>query len=333
MEEEEMIKTILVPLDGSDVAEQGLAAACRIAAETGATLLLVRSVLYFAVEEGVRSEETHDLLEARAYLDRVQRDMERHGLMAVTEVLPVEPVRAILFAAESYPVDLISICTHGHSGIQHALLGSVAEALLRRSTTPILLTRAGAHAAPPTVAPYGRILVPLDGTAFAETALSYVGGHGIGREASLLLLRVVPDASLPFTPGATGYGASEALELAERETQQHRLEGETYLGALGAARLADGTWQTRVVVGAAGEAILAVAGREGVDLIAIATHGRHGWDRLLHGSVTGHLLHRSTISMLILRGVAASAAEDGIDAAVVRAAPAALNAGQIDPSA
>ena len=328
-----MIKTILVPLDGSELAEQGLAAACRIAAESGATLLLVRSVLYFAVEEGVRSEETHDLLEAREYLCRVQRDLERHGLMAVTEVLPVEPARAILFAAESYPVDLISICTHGHSGIQHALLGSVAEALLRRSTTPILLTRAGAHAAPPTVAPYGRILVPLDGTAFAETALSYVGGHGIGREASLLLLRVVPDASLPFMPGATGSGASEALELAERETQQHRLEGEAYLGALGAARLADGKWQTRVVVGAAGEAILAVAGREGVDLIAIATHGRHGWDRLLHGSVTGHLLHRSTISMLILRGVAASAAEDGIDAAVVRAAPTALSAGQIDPSA
>jgi len=328
-----MIKTILVPLDGSELAEQGLAAACRIAAESGATLLLVRSVLYFAVEEGVRSEETHDLLEAREYLCRVQRDLERHGLMAVTEVLPVEPARAILFAAESYPVDLISICTHGQSGIRDAVLGSVAEALLRRSATPILLTRARAHAASPTVAPYRRIVVPLDGTAFAETALSYVGGHGIGREASLLLLRVVPDASLPFMPGAAGYGAPGALELAGRETQEQRVEGEAYLQALGAARLADGTWQTRVVFGEAGEAILAVAGREGADLIALATHGRHGWDRLLHGSVTGHLLHRSTVPMLILRGAAADAAEESIDAAAVRAAPTALSAGQIDPSA
>ena len=328
-----MIRTILVPLDGSDVAEQGLAAACRIAAESGATLLLVRAVLYFGVEEGVRSEETHDLIEAREYLGRVQRDLERQGLMAVTEILPVEPVRAILFAAESYPVDLISICTHGHSGIQHALIGSVAEAVLRRSATPILLTRARAHAAPPTVAPYRRIVVPLDGTAFAETALSYVGGHGIGHEASLLLLRVVPDASLPFMPGATGYGVPEALELAARETQEQRLEGGSYLGALGAARLADGTWQTQVVVGEAGEAILAVAGREGADLIALATHGRHGWDRLLHGSVTGHLLHRSTIPMLILRGVAAEIAEEGVPATAVRAAPAVLSAGQIDPSA
>jgi len=325
-----MIKTILVPLDGSAVAEQGLAAACRIARETGAALLLMRSVVYFGVEEATREEEGRDLRTAREYLDGVGQDLERQGFAATVEVLPVEPVRAILFAAEAHAVDLISICTHGRSGFEHALIGSVAEAVLQRSAAPILLTRAGGHAGPPTAAPYGRILVPLDGTAFAETALSYLRDQGIGRAASLLLLRVIAAESESPTYAAlpSMYGVPEAFEPTGRQAEAQQLEEEAYLRALGAARLADGTWHPLVVIGEAGEAILAVAGRERAELIVLATHGRHGWDRLLHGSVTRHLLHRSTTPMLILRGAGAEAA-----AAAVGAAPAAMDAGRIDPSA
>ena len=330
-----MIKTILVPLDGSPVAEQGLVAACRVARETGAALLLMRSVVYFAMVEATREEERQDLRKAREYLDTVKRDLERQGFAATAEVLPVEPVRAILFAAEAHAVDLISICTHGRSGFEHALLGSVAEAVLQRSAAPILLTRARAHAAPPTVAPYGRILVPLDGTAFAETALSYLRDQGIGRAASLLLLRVVPAESEPLTYASLPsiYGVPEAFELTGRQTEAHQLAEEAYLQALGAARLAGGTWHPLVVIGEAGDAILAVAGRERTELIVLATHGRHGWDRLLHGSVTRHLLHRSTTPMLILRGAGAEPANEDASMAVVRAAPTAMDAGQIDPSA
>jgi len=328
-----MIKTILVPLDGSSVAEQGLAAACRIARGTGAALLLMRSVVYFAVEEATREDEGRDLQEAREYLDTVKRDLERQGLAVATEVLPVDPVRAILFAAEAHDVDLISICTHGRSGIEHAVLGSVAGAVLRRSTAPILLTRAGAHATSPTGTPYGRILVPLDGTAFAETALSYLRREEIGRGAKLLLLRVVAPVPPPLVPAAMRDGALAVLDLTERAAKRHRLEGEASLQAAGAALPEDWTWQSRVMLGDPGEVILRVAEGEGSELIAIATHGHHGWDRLLHGSVTRRLLHRSTIPMLIMRGVAADAAEEGVDAAAAQAGPIATGAGQIAPSA
>ena len=321
-----MIKTILVPLDGSEVAEQGLAAACRIAIEAGATLHLVRALPYSALEEGVRLQEVHDLHEARAYLDRVKRDLERQGMTVTNEVLPCEPVRAILFAAEAHDADLISLATHGRSGIQHALLGSVAEAVLRQSTTPVLLIRASAHAAPQAADPYRRILVPLDGTAFAETALSYLQAQAIGRAASLLLLQAILPASQPFMPDVTGYAVPRAFELAERETHDRRVEGETYLEALGTDHLAAGTWHARAVIGDAAEAILDEAGRGGTDLIALATHGRHGWDRLLHGSVTRHLLHRTPVPMLILPGAAAPAWA-GVHAEAVQAAPAATRAG------
>ena len=316
-----MIKTILVPLDGSPVAEQGLAAACRIARETGATLLLVRSVVYFAAE-ATGEDEGRDLQEAREYLGRVKRDLEGQGFAVATEILPVEPVRAILFAVKAHAADLISICTHGHSGIEHAVLGSVAGAVLRRSTTPILLTRAGAHAASQTATPYGRILVPLDGTAFAETALSYLRREEIGRGAKLLLLRAVAPISPPLVPAAIRDSVLGALGLTERAAKRHRLEGEASLQAAGAALPEDWTWQSRVMIGDPGEVILRAAEADGSELIAIATHGRHGRGRLLHGGVTRHLLHRSTIPMLILRGEA-----------VVRAAPTAPGAGQIAPSA
>ena len=239
-----------------------------------------------------------------------------------TEVLPVEPVRAILFAVKAHAADLISICTHGHSGIEHAVLGSVAGAVLRRSTAPILLTRAGAHAASPTGTPYDRILVPLDGTAFAETALSYLRREEIGRGAKLLLLRAVAPISPPLVPAAIRDSVLAALGLAERAAKRHRLEGEASLQAAGAALPEDWNWQSRVMLGDPGEVILRAAEAEGSELIAIATHGRHGRGRLLHGGVTRHLLHRSTIPMLILRGEA-----------VVRAAPTAPGAGQIAPSA
>ena len=321
-----MINTILVPLDGSEVAEQGLAAACRIAVEGGATLHLVRALPYSALEEGVRLQERRELREAREYLSRVTRDLERQGLTVVTEILPGEPVRGILFAAEAHDADLISLSTHGRSGIQHALLGSIAEAVLRQSTTPILLTRVNAHVAPPAVGPYRRILVPLDGTAFAETALSYLRDQGIGRTASLLLLRAIVPASQPFMPDVTGYAVQGAFEQAARETHDRRLEGEAYLEALGTTRLAAGTWHARAVVGDAAEALLDAAGREGTDLIALATHGRRGWDRLLHGSVTSHLLHRATVPMLILPG-AADPADAGVHAATTPAILAATRAG------
>jgi nucleotide-binding universal stress UspA family protein len=304
-----MIKTILVPLDGSSLAEQGLAAACRIARETGATLLLVRAVFYFAMEEESRGEETRDLREAREYLDRVQQALAQQGFAVITQIYPVDPLRAILFAAEVHDVDLISICTQGRSGLRQALLGSVAQAVLHRSAKPVLLTRAAAHHTQEGGAPFGSILAALDGTTFAESTLAYLRREGIGRGAKLLLLRAVAPVPAPFMPSTMGDSVMEGLDQAERETEKRRLEGEAYLQAIGLALPAGCTWRSRVMIGDPGEVILRAAESEGSELIVIATHGRHGWDRLLHGSVARHLLHHADVPLLILHGSAAAGVE------------------------
>lgn len=328
----QMIKTILVPLDGSSAAEQGLAPACRIARETGATLLLVRAVFYFAVEEAARAEESRGLREARAYLGRIQGELAGQGFAASTEIIPVDPVRAILFTAEAHDVDLISICTQGDSGLRHAILGSVADAVLRRSAIPVLLTRSGAHNAQQGDAPFGRILVALDGTPFAETALMYLRREAIGQDAKLLLLRAIAPIPAPFVPTSMGDDVLAALDIAERETEQHRLEGEAYLRTAGATFARDHAWQARAMVGDPGEAILHAAESAGSELIAIATHGRHGWDRLLHGSVTRHLLHHANVPLLILRGTEAAVAMAEVPALNRDTALAGMPGGMAEPA-
>jgi nucleotide-binding universal stress UspA family protein len=285
-----MASIILVPLDGSATAEQGLSAACRIASDTGATILLVRAVLYFGVGGDLRSDESVELREAIAYLDTLRQELEQKGLIVMTELLPCPAVRAILFAAEAHHVDLISLCSHGTSGIRHALLGSVAEEVVRRSAVPVLLTRASAPAAPHVAMPYHTILVALDGTPFAETALTYLLGAGIGSAAQVHLLAVLPHVNAP---------------LSDDQVRMHacRVASEAYLQGVGARLLAQRTWCTQVATGIASEQIQLAAERNGVELIVIATQGQQGWHRLLHDNVADQLIHHSTTPLLILREV------------------------------
>lgn len=295
-----MLQTVLVPLDGSPLAEQGLTPACRLAKETGATLSLVRGVSYLAVGAKQQEADRVAVREAREYLRTVQGGLTREGFTVRMEVVPCDPVTAILFAADLQEVDLISICTHGRSGLSHALVGSVAEAVLRQSDTPIMMTRATEAPAQQETASYRRILVPLDGTPFAEAALSYLARERIGDEAELILLQVVAPVTPPYAPGLVGDAAVRFYNEVDRETQQHLKEAEAYLHAKGTASHRKGAWRTRAMLGSAGPEILAAARADNVDLIVLVSHGRHGLERLVYGSVARELLHHLEVPVLIL---------------------------------
>jgi nucleotide-binding universal stress UspA family protein len=303
-----MLGTILVPLDGSFVAEQGLKSACRLAKETGATLLLVRGVLYFTLEPKSQKVDHVAVREAKEYLRTVQDNLEKAGFAVRTSVLPGDPVAAILFAADLYEADVISICTHGVSGLRHALVGSVAEAVMRRSNVPILITRATAKPAGQGTEPYRKILVPLDGTPFAEAALSYLSREHIGGQAEVILLQAVPRVMPPFASGLIGDAASQIYREADAETRQHLQGAEAYLHAKSTAAPRQGAWGIRATIGVAGQEVLASAHSEHADLIVLATHGRHGLERLLHGSVTRELLRHADVPVLILPNMEAGAA-------------------------
>jgi nucleotide-binding universal stress UspA family protein len=151
---------ILVPLDGSQVAEAALPRAVEVAQENPrATIVLLRAAEAFSVPgTDVAEKQVVAVKEAEDYLDGVAARLRRQGLQNVeTAVWYGAAAPAIVEAAHVSKVDLIVMSTHGRSGLGRLFLGSVAESVLRGTETPILLLHvAGA----PVVKPEGAAQAP-----------------------------------------------------------------------------------------------------------------------------------------------------------------------------
>ncbi|HVA90889.1 MAG TPA: universal stress protein [Chloroflexota bacterium] len=301
-----MIDTILTPLDGSRLAEHGLDTACKLARETGATLLLLTATPFsILADSDEREKERIALRKRQRYLQRRRQSLESEGFTVRVRVMPGDPVTAILFTAEEERTGLISLTSHGHTGLRHVLLGSVAEAVARESTTPLLLTHAGVRSNPREDTSYQRILVALDGTPFAETALGFLKAHRLGQAGELLLLRAVTSEPIWALPlGLAGNEAVTIYREAQAETERRRQDADEYLRALGAARLDGRRWKPMVALDNPAGAILAAARTGKADLIVLVTHARHGLDRLLHGSVAHEVLKHAETPILLLHGPA-----------------------------
>jgi nucleotide-binding universal stress UspA family protein len=145
--------TILVPLDGSALAEAALPKALELAEVSGARVLLVRAAQASTLPVAdPTAAQVKVVTEAEAYLAEVQARLTRQGRVPVeTSVWYGPAAYAIVEAARIRRVDQIVMTTHGRSGLGRLLLGSVAESVLRGTTTPILLLRAeGAPVQTPT---------------------------------------------------------------------------------------------------------------------------------------------------------------------------------------
>ena len=138
---------ILVPLDGSPLAEGILGEVLALAGPFHASFVLVQVVdrpIYPMLD--VAGVETREAKEVARYLDRVRATVEAAGFRAQTEALFGDPATAILAHAAQVEADVIAMCTHGRSGLNRWLLGSVAEKVLSGSEVPVLLYRAWTEA-------------------------------------------------------------------------------------------------------------------------------------------------------------------------------------------
>jgi nucleotide-binding universal stress UspA family protein len=138
------LNRILIPLDGSTLAESALTPAMELAGPAGATLLLVRAAEAHVVPAADPVEaQVKVVREAEAYLESVAERLRRQGAHAVEPSVWYGPAPAsIVDAARLRAADLIVMTTHGRSGLGRLIVGSVAESVLRGTTTPILLLRA-----------------------------------------------------------------------------------------------------------------------------------------------------------------------------------------------
>jgi nucleotide-binding universal stress UspA family protein len=142
---------------------------------------------------------------------------------------------------------------------------------------------------------YHKILVPLDGSKRADRILPHVEGLAKRYQAKVIFLQVVEYKVIPTTEGAY-------INLTDQELEQAKNQAETHLkGLQGEFREMNIESKTCVIYGPVVEGIISMADKEGVDLIALASHGRGGLARVFYGSVAAGLLHRVDRPLLIIR--------------------------------
>ena len=286
-----MIDNIMVPLDGSLLSERALPYSSALALAAGARLRLVHVMPHPPVPVQARKE-----LDVAVRMEQLAKDLRAQGVQATARTIADHPPAiAVLDAAADPPADLIVMSTHGHSGIGRWIYGSVADQILSEAEMPVLLIPAASHHTWPTDRP-PKILVPLDGSTHAETALGPARALTQALGADLLLLRVEEEgleAAWQILPMSATLRQTAPLDLTEARQYVERIAD-----TLGPAAK---TVDTLVDTGDPTAIIPAIARQEAIDMIIMATHGRTGLARLTMGSVATTTLQRAHIPVLMIR--------------------------------
>jgi nucleotide-binding universal stress UspA family protein len=299
---------MLVPLDGSSFGEQALPLAVSLARKAGATLRLAHvhtPVVYvegLVAVDNMLDQRARD--EEQAYLERVARRLEPVLQAPIAVHLLDGPIPdGLQEHAAAVKADLVVMTTHGRGPFSRFWLGSVADQLVRRSTVPLLLVRppeeAEAAPSPNGATLFRHVLIPLDGSPLAEQVLEPAVSLGWLSDADFTLLRVVtPPSAYGYDPAAVVIAGGDAAVL-----EQMQSEAWTYLERIAGPLRARGlTVETRVLIDAQPpRAILDLAGARNSDLVALATHGRGGLERLLLGSVADKLVRAAHVPVLVVR--------------------------------
>jgi nucleotide-binding universal stress UspA family protein len=258
--------------------------------------------------------------------DRALRERDRayvaavvQRLAAVADITPSStlldgPVAdAINRHAAATGADLLVMTTHGRGPMARFWLGSVADALVRQASIPILLVQPKEAAPDLAQEPVlRRVLIPLDGSELAEQILEPALALGTATQAEYTILRVVkqmtPAGYDPASGRVSGLRESLLKQLQELD-RRNWTEAQEYLERLaGGLRARPLTVQTRVVSHEQpATAILDDAQKNAVDLIALATQGRGGLKRLLLGSVADKVVRGAATPVLVYRPVDKSA--------------------------
>ena len=300
-----MATRMLVPLDGSELAEQALPCASMLASGMGADLVLLRAVSVPPEEQElltraeVRPETPSASLETEAagYLQRVASRLHDVGVRAELVVRSGPAAETIVDYVKQGGIKQIVMATHGYGGISRWIHGSVAERVLQTATVPILLIRAQKEV--PDVAhkpaQCRRILVPLDASALAEQVLPPVTAVAKALCAEVILFRVLTLFTSVSLTGEWHMPLENVVEIARQDAQQYLARVAEDLQAQGIAVSID------FQIGAVANAIIDYADMNSIDLTAMCTHGRTGLARWALGSVADRVLRAGSTPLLLVR--------------------------------
>jgi nucleotide-binding universal stress UspA family protein len=309
-----MIRSILVPLDGSDFAEHALPLAAGLARHAGATLRLARVHVPFMPQASMGAyvpppDEAHERRDERAYLDGVARRLNEVGALTIeTALLEGDPATVLTEFARGGAVDLVVIATHARGAFGRFWLGSVADELSKALAAPVLLMRADEGKVELNrEASMKSIVVPLDGSPLAEKAIRPAAELARLFDAELALVRVNRPGILeiPLPEGAGAYSMTGMIEDAKQIEQREREEARKYLDGVAAALAVRGVrCRTDVLIDRTpADGILTEASARHADLIALETHARRGLARMFLGSVADDVLRGGETPILVHHAV------------------------------
>ena len=300
-EAQTMFRKLVVPLDVSALAERALPYAVRLARAEHGRLILMKAALASppARLDGAdwEASQLDAVRDAEAYLQGVAYTIE--GLPVQIAVPYGRAADTILKTVLEVEADAVVMATHGRTGPAHLLYGSVTEAVLSRSSVPVLVVQVRPGEAPevPFEPAAARLLVPLDGSSFDEPALR-AAVQALGAWGEITLVSVVEPA---HHVERDEYG--RVIAYLDQQEEARTREARDYLSTI-AQDLRQQVPPIRtnvdVRIGDPAQGIAMAALAAGADLIVMATHGRTGIRRALMGSVAGAVLQAGSTPVLLI---------------------------------
>jgi len=296
-----MFKSILVPLDGSKLAEAAFPPASSLARTLKAPVTLLHIIEKDAPKEVHSDHHLTQSDEAIAYLKKIAADSTAKDVIFETHVhtAEVQNVAAsiIQHASEEFSPDLIVMCSHGSGGFRDILFGNIAQQVISGGKTPLLLLQPkSADNQPFSIQ---RILVPLDNKSIHDESLQYALELAKAYQAELYLLTVIPtfgtltgkeaavSSMLPVT-------AVAFLEIEEETAKEHL---QTHLNEF----LRDGyNINAEIGRGDPADVIVSTANRIGADLIMLGTHRKSGMNAFWARSVAPNVVKKTRLPLLLI---------------------------------
>ncbi len=289
---------IVVALDGSELAEAAVPYALTVAKASGAGLLLVVSwegpERAFAGDLPDLADDFSKLGEEhyRSYLSTVAEGVKADGVEADTEVCRGKPAQEIMRVLEQRDPRLLVMATHGRSGLSRWVYGSVASTLIREAPVPTMVVGPKALAGGPPKGAIRKILVPLDGSPLAESALRPALELADALDASLVLAQVLRWASQAMASGVPDIDVGRL----DRELTEAAQE---YLNRAKGRLRTDKNVDARVLRGPPAEALIDLVEAEGIDIVVMASHTRGGLARAALGSMADRMLQGRAPVLLV----------------------------------
>lgn len=298
-----MFKRMLIPLDGSSLAESVLPYSIFLANKIKATLILFHVVEKDAPQEIHGQTHLRTITEANAYLDKIITEYSSSGVEMVKDVHEVQEVgvaQTIRDHGEELRADMIILCAHGNGGLRDMIFGSIAQQVIKQGSVPVLFIRPEILTGR-DINPISHILIPLDGNKSHQVALPAAVYFAEKFQAKIHFLTVIPNPqSLSMKEAIASRVSPRASSLSlEIDARQ----AEKYLLGLCQQLSKEGLEAESIVLrGDVSAKLMDTLINEKIDLLVMATHGHNMIDARWEGSLTPGFLPKSPVPVLLVRG-------------------------------